>query len=70
MQKQQGIVKNFDQEKGFGFITPDGGGKDVFLHFSQISASDLVAFAAGRRVEFVITDINSSRPSATNVILL
>jgi CspA family cold shock protein len=70
MQKQQGTVKNFDQSKGFGFITPDSGGKDVFLHFNQISESDLGAFVQGLRVEFEIPNINDSQPSATNVIAL
>jgi len=66
---QKGTVKKFDQAKGFGFITPDDGGKDVFVHFSKIITSDLEAFVEGQRVEFKITN-NESQPSATNVVIV
>ena len=48
----QGVVKWFNGEKGFGFITPDGGGKDVFVHYSAITGSGYKALEEGQRVSF------------------
>jgi CspA family cold shock protein len=50
-----GTVKWFNAEKGFGFIAPDGGGNDVFVHFSAIQASGYRALEEGQKVEFEIT---------------
>jgi len=47
-----GIVKWFNDAKGFGFITPDDGGKDLFAHFSEIQAGGFKSLAEGQRVEF------------------
>lgn len=47
-----GTVKWFNAEKGFGFITPDGGGEDVFVHFSAIQGSGYRSLDEGQRVEF------------------
>jgi cold shock protein len=49
-----GIVKWFNDAKGFGFITPDNGGEDLFAHFSEISASGFRSLKEGQRVEFEI----------------
>ena len=52
---QTGIVKWFDDGKGFGFITPDGGGKDLFAHFSEIqSTGGFRSLAEGQKVEFEV----------------
>jgi CspA family cold shock protein len=51
----QGTVKWFNGDKGFGFITPDGGGADVFAHFSAISTSGFRSLDENQRVEFEIT---------------
>ena len=56
MSKQTGIVKWFDDGKGFGFITPDGGGKDLFAHFSEIQGSGFKSLAEGQRVEFEVKE--------------
>ena len=50
-----GIVKWFNDTKGFGFITPDGGGEDVFAHSSQIQMAGYRTLKEGQRVSFEIT---------------
>jgi CspA family cold shock protein len=55
MATQTGIVKWFNEAKGFGFITPDGGGKDLFVHFSEIKASGFKTLAEAQRVQFEVT---------------
>jgi cold shock protein len=50
----QGSVKWFNGEKGFGFIAQDGGGPDVFVHFSEIQGSGFKSLDEGQRVEFEI----------------
>ena len=49
-----GTVKFFNSTKGFGFITPDGGGKDVFVHVSAVEAAGMRALSEGQRVTFDI----------------
>ncbi|NQU37447.1 MAG: cold-shock protein [Actinobacteria bacterium] len=51
----QGTVKWFNSEKGFGFIEQDGGGADVFVHYSAISSDGFRTLDEGQRVEFEIT---------------
>ena len=51
----QGTVKWFNADKGFGFIAPDGGGADVFVHFSAIQSGDYRSLEENQRVEFEIT---------------
>ena len=49
-----GVVKWFNAEKGYGFITEDGDGRDVFVHFSAIEMTGYRSLAEGQRVEFQI----------------
>jgi CspA family cold shock protein len=49
-----GTVKWFNEKKGYGFITPDGGGQDLFVHYSSIQASGFRTLKEGQRVEFEI----------------
>jgi cold shock protein len=51
-----GIVKWFNDSKGFGFITPDAGGADVFIHFSAIAMEGYKTLKQGARVSFDLTD--------------
>ncbi|WP_225729836.1 MULTISPECIES: cold-shock protein [unclassified Nocardia] len=50
----QGIVKWFNSEKGFGFIAQDGGGPDVFVHYSAVTGNGFRSLDEGQRVEFEI----------------
>lgn len=50
-----GIVKWFNDAKGFGFITPDGGGEDLFAHFSAIQGQGFKTLKEGQRVSFEVT---------------
>jgi cold shock protein len=48
----EGTVKWFNGEKGYGFITPEGGGKDVFVHYSAIEGGGYKSLEEGQRVSF------------------
>jgi len=61
-----GSVKWFNAEKGFGFITPDDGGADVFVHHSAIQMEGYRDLSEGQRVEFEITQ-GQKGPQASNV---
>jgi cold shock protein len=52
MTTQTGIVKWFNEAKGFGFITPDAGGPDLFVHFQDIQATGFKSLAENQRVSF------------------
>ena len=62
----QGTVKWFNAEKGFGFIAPNDGGADVFVHFSAIQSQGYRSLEENQRVEFDITQ-GQKGPQAENV---
>lgn len=55
MSKKRGTVKWFNDQKGYGFITPEDGAKDVFVHYSSIIGDGYKSLAEGQLVEFVIS---------------
>ena len=63
-----GRVKWFNAEKGFGFIEQEGGGGDVFVHFSAIQSKGYKSLNEGQQVQFDITK-GARGPEATNVII-
>ena len=65
--KMTGLVKWFDAGKGCGFISPQDGSKDVFVHFSAIQSNDYKTLDEGQQVEFTIEN-GAKGPSAANVV--
>jgi len=65
----QGTVKWFNAEKGFGFIAQDGGGADVFVHYSAIATQGFRTLEENQRVEFEVTQ-GKKGPQAENVLPL
>jgi CspA family cold shock protein len=64
----QGIVKWFDPQKGFGFIQPDGGGSDVFVHISAVERAGMSRLAEGQKIAFeVVADRRSGKSSADHL---
>ncbi len=63
----QGTVKWFNAEKGYGFITPDGGGSDLFVHFSAIQSSGYRTLEEGQSVTFEVTQ-GQKGPQASDVV--
>ena len=61
-----GTVKWFNDSKGFGFISPEDGGKDVFVHHSAIQASGFRTLSEGQKVQFEVTQ-GQKGPAAQNV---
>ena len=62
-----GTVKFFNSTKGFGFITPEDGAKDVFVHISALESSGLSALAENQRVSFDVQKGNNGKLSAVNL---
>ncbi|HEV7207399.1 MAG TPA: cold-shock protein [Mycobacteriales bacterium] len=65
----QGTVKWFNAEKGYGFITPDDGSKDLFVHFSEIQGNGYRSLDEGQKVEFEVGQ-GQKGPQAQQVVAL
>jgi CspA family cold shock protein len=65
--RTSGTVKWFNDQKGFGFITPEGGGRDCFVHHSAIQGQGFKTLAEGEAVEFDVTE-GAKGPAAENVV--
>lgn len=68
-ERQVGTVKWFNNEKGFGFITPESGEKDVFVHYSAISSNGFKSLQENQKVEFTVTS-GPKGPQAQDVTIL
>ncbi|MBE3636964.1 cold-shock protein [Mangrovicoccus algicola] len=66
----KGTVKWFNQTKGYGFIAPDEGGKDVFVHISAVERSGLTGLNDNQKVEYELRSGRDGRESATDLVVL
>jgi CspA family cold shock protein len=64
---QEGTIKWFDREKGYGFITPDDGGEDLLVHYTGVRGTGFRGLVEGQRVTYDLTDGREGRRRATNV---
>lgn len=67
MQLQTGTVKWFSGEKGYGFITQDDGGDDIFVHYSAIQTSGFRTLNEGDKVSYEVVDGRDGKKQASNV---
>nr|WP_319804754.1 cold-shock protein [Entomomonas sp. E2T0] len=66
---QTGIVKWFNETKGYGFITPEDGSKDLFAHYSEIQSAGFKTLTEGQRVSFTATQ-GAKGPQASNIQII
>ncbi len=66
----KGTVKWFDATKGFGFIEPEDGSKDAFVHISAVERAGLSTLRDGQKVEFELTEGKNGKMAADNLVAL
>ncbi len=64
----KGVVKWFNPTKGFGFIQPDDGGKDVFVHMSAVESAGMHSLNEGQKIEFEVVPGRDGRPAADKLV--
>lgn len=64
-----GTVKWFNSTKGFGFIEPEGGGKDAFVHITTVQQAGLTTLKDGQKVSYQLTETDNGRIAAQNIAL-
>lgn len=62
----KGTVKWFNSQKGYGFIQPQGGGKDVFVHISAVERAGMGSLAEGQKIKYDVA-MDRGKPAATNL---
>jgi cold shock protein len=68
MQMTTGTVKWFNPQKGFGFIQPEGGGQDVFVHISAVERAGMTSLNDGQKISFdIVADRRSGKSNADNL---
>ena len=65
-----GTVKWFNPTKGFGFIEPDGGGKDAFVHISAVERAGMSSLREGQKVEYELVPGRDGKAAADNLVAL
>ena len=65
-----GTVKWFNTTKGYGFIAPEAGAKDVFVHITAVQKSGLQALSEGQRVQFEVARGNNGKDAAVNISVM
>ena len=66
--REKGVVKWFNAAKGYGFIQPEGGGKDVFVHISAVEKAGMAGLNEGQKVAFeIVPDKRSGKSAAANL---
>ena len=67
MSQKTGTVKFFNATKGFGFISPEGGGKDVFVHISAVERSGMTSLREGQKLSYELETGRDGKASAVNL---
>lgn len=65
-----GTVKWFNTTKGYGFIAPEGGSKDIFVHITAVQQSGLHGLAEGQRVRYEVSPGNNGKDAAVNIAVM